>query len=546
MAASGPGPRAAAGREARVAGERRRKAPPVRERRLAVLEQELESQSEELAAARGLVEVEQSRYKELFELAPDAYLVTDASGRVMEANHAAATLLGRSHELLIGRGVASLVQAEERGAFRRWFRELADARGVLETETRITSRTGGRDVSISIAPMRGPGALVGFRWIVRDITAHKQAELELRTLTVELEERASSRTGELEEERARLDAIVEQMPAGLVIANADGEAVFMNRFAEKLLENLRRTDEAAFHRRYPAFRLNGEPYPQTERPATRALRNGETTNAERVYFEAEDGSRVLFEISAAPIRDSVGNITAAALTFHDLSERDAREEGEREFVANAAHELRTPIAAVLAAIEVLQAGAKETPEDRDLFLGHIEREAGRLGRLAHALLVLARAQSAGDSIKPQIVELGPLLTDVAQTLETHRDVELLVACPNELRIWSNPDLLEQAISSLAGNAAAHTSVGRVTLAAHVVGSTVVIEVRDTGRGVEAADRERIFERFYRANGAGREGFGLGLAIVRQAAEALAAEVEVDSEVGVGTTVRLRLPAKLLA
>jgi signal transduction histidine kinase len=86
----------------------------------------------------------------------------------------------------------------------------------------------------------------------------------------------------------------------------------------------------------------------------------------------------------------------------------------------------------------------------------------------------------------------------------------------------------------------------VTLAARVVGSTVALEVRDTGAGIADVDRERIFERFYRPDGAGRQGFGLGLAIVRQVAETLAAEVEVDSEVGVGTTIRLRLPGKLLA
>jgi PAS domain S-box-containing protein len=529
-----------------MGGDRRTKAPAGRERRLVDVEQALEERSEELAAARGLVELEQGRYQELFELAPDAYLVTDASGRILEANRAAVTLLGLPHKALLGCLVSSLVAAEERKAFRRWFRELAGARGVLEAETRISNRKGARDVSLSIAPIRGPGAPVGFRWIVRDITARKQTEHELRTLTRELEQRAASRTQELELERARLDAIVEQMPAGLVIVNAAGEQVFMNRLAERLFENLRATDEAAFHRRYPATRLNGEPYPEADRPVARALRDGETTNAERVYFEDDEGGRILFEISAAPIRDSLGRITAAALTFHDLSERDAREQGEREFVANAAHELRTPIAAVLAAIEVLQAGAKDIPEDRDLFLGHIEREAGRLGRLAQALLVLARAQSEGESISPRLVELRPLLAAVAQTMDATGGVEIVVDCSDDLRVWSDPDLLEQALTGLASNAVANTSEGRVTLGARVVDSSIALEVTDTGRGIEPDEVERIFERFYRGRGVSPAGFGLGLAIVRQAAKTLDAEVEVDSQVGVGTTIRLRLPAKVPA
>jgi PAS domain-containing protein len=97
--------------EAEMGGDRRTKAPAGRERRLVEVEQALEARSEELEAARGLVELEQSRYRELFELAPDAYLVTDASGRILEANRAAVTLLGLPHRALIGRLVSSLVTA---------------------------------------------------------------------------------------------------------------------------------------------------------------------------------------------------------------------------------------------------------------------------------------------------------------------------------------------------------------------------------------------------------------------------------------------------
>jgi PAS domain S-box-containing protein len=506
----------------------------------------LAAQNQEVTLARRLIESEHSRYRALFELAPDAYLVTDPEGNILEANDAAEALLGVSRRSLIGKAVAGFTPAEGRKSFRRKFLKLAETRGVFETEARFASRARVFDVGISIAPIRKDGMLEGFGCIVRDITARKQAESELETLTVELERRVSERTQELDEERARLQAVVEQLPTGLVITNAGGQTAFMNRPAEELLAHLRRTDEAGFPGGFPAFRLNGEPYPEVERPSMRALNVGETTSAERLYFERVDGSRVLFEVSAAPIRDSHQRITAAAVTLRDLSDREGQERSEREFVANASHELRTPIAALLGAIEVLQAGAKEMPEERDLFLGHIEREAGRLGRLAHALLVLARAQAGARSIKLELVRLSPLLTDVAQVLVAHEDVEITVDCPSDLRVWSDHDLLEQAITSLAINAVTHTRQGRVVLAAHTNDSGLAIEVRDTGDGIKRRERRRIFERFYRPKGANRDGFGLGLAIVRQAADALGSQIEVESKVGVGTTVRLRLPAKLLA
>jgi PAS domain S-box-containing protein len=513
---------------------------------LRVLEEELQTQSSELAATREELESENGRYRSLFELAPDAYLVTDPLGKIVEANRAAQDLFGVSHHYLLGKVVASFVPLQERPAFRRQLLKIADTRGVLETETRFRTRGRTLDASISIAPMRTAGALEGFRWIVRDVTSRKQAEWELRTLTVELDARVAARTKELEEERARLNAIVEQIPTGLLITNGDGDVVFMNRPAEQQLAEIRSTEELRFAARFPAFRVDGEPYPEEERPVTRALRSGEFTNAEQLYFERREGSRVPFEVSAAPIRDSLGRITAAALTIQDLTDRERRERSEREFVANAAHELRTPIAAVLGAVEVLQAGAKEKPDDRDLFLGHIEREAARLARLAHALLVLARAQAGGGSIKPEVVELRALLTTVAEALDASEEVEIAVECPRDLRVWTNEELLEQAVASLARNAVANTTRGCVTLMAEATDSDVALEVRDTGRGVDAAEREKIFERFYRTTGSERDGFGIGLAIVRQAAHALGAEVDLESEVGVGTTFRLRLPAKLLA
>ncbi|HYZ19873.1 MAG TPA: PAS domain S-box protein [Gaiellaceae bacterium] len=504
-----------------------------------------EAERRKVAATRDLAEAREG-YRALFELAPDAYLVTDPSGRIVEANRAAQEMLSVSGRLLSGRSITSLVVQDLREAFSRRLEKLSGTEGVLETESCFETPRRTLDVSMSIAPIRKRGALTGFRWIVRDITARKQTERELRTLTFELERRVAERTHELEEERARLHAIVEHMPAGLLITDAEGEATFMNSQAQELLAGLRMTDDPRFPRRFPAIRLDGEPYPEGDRPSTRALLRGETTTAERLYFERDDGTRVLFEVSAAPIRDSIGRIIAAALTIQDVSGLERQEQSEREFVANAAHELRTPIAAVLSAVEVLQAGAKENTEDRDLFLGHIEREANRLARLAHTLLVLARAQAGHAGIKVELVELRPLLQDVADTIETQDAVEVAVECASDLRIWSDRDLLEQALTSLANNAVAYTSAGRVTLAASQADSTIALEVRDTGSGIEPEDRERVFERFYRSNRATHEGFGLGLAIVQQAAEALAAEIELDSDRGTGTTIRLRLSGKLRA
>ena len=245
-----------------------------------------------------------------------------------------------------------------------------------------------------------------------------------------------------------------------------------------------------------------------------------------------------------------GNLTAIdagpellLVTARDVTENARRGRAEREFVANAAHELLTPLAAMNAAIDVLQSGAKEIPAERDAFLADLEREVDRLGRLAHALLVLARVQATQGAVHLHPVELSPLVHEVAQSLRAGAEVEIDVVCDEELAVLAQRDLLERALTNLAENAVAHTARGCIVLAARPrTDGRVEIEVRDTGTGMPPDERERAFERFYRTGARGGEGFGLGLAIVREVVRVLDGAIEIESEPGVGTAVRLTLPA----
>jgi len=233
---------------------------------------------------------------------------------------------------------------------------------------------------------------------------------------------------------------------------------------------------------------------------------------------------------------------AAVSVFRDVTLAEQREQAEREFVSNAAHELRTPLAAIVGAVEVLQAGAKEDPTERDRFLAHVERQCRRLERLTTALLTLARTQTQDEPPRVEIVQLCPLFQEVAESLHPAPRVSVEVDCPEEAAVFANRALLEEAIFNLTVNAMKYTLRGTITLAATETESGFVdVEVRDTGRGMTAADRKRAMERFYRGDDT-TGGFGLGLAIVAAAAEAMGTQLEIESAPRRGTTVRLRLRA----
>ncbi len=222
----------------------------------------------------------------------------------------------------------------------------------------------------------------------------------------------------------------------------------------------------------------------------------------------------------------------ALLVIDDLTEQERRELAEREFVSNAAHELRTPLTTIIGAVEVLQAGAKEDPVERDRFLAHIEREAGRLARLARAMLTLARAHAGQESPRVETVEIGPLLREVAAELRPHDGVSIDIEAPDGLTVETNRDLLEQALRNLGENAAKHTARGSVVLRAYRRGDAVTVEVEDSGPGMSAEVQRHVFDRFYRGE-RDADGFGLGLAIVRETVRTLDGRIELDSSPGAG-------------
>jgi signal transduction histidine kinase len=227
----------------------------------------------------------------------------------------------------------------------------------------------------------------------------------------------------------------------------------------------------------------------------------------------------------------------AILLIEDVTEERRRERVVHEFVRNAAHQLRTPLAGIMAAVEVLQSGAKEVPSDRDRFLAHVAEHSARLTRIARALLMLARAQS-GESIELERVELRDMLEGLVA--ETGRDAEgrIAIVCSDSLAALAQRDLLHEALAALLDNAVRHTR-GEIRLEARELGDTVEIDVANSGEGIAPEHHARIFEPFYRVAETG-DGFGLGLSIAQQAVEAMRGELSSATTSSTGTVFTIRL------
>jgi signal transduction histidine kinase/HAMP domain-containing protein len=332
----------------------------------------------------------------------------------------------------------------------------------------------------------------------------------------------------LEAERDRLRLLLERLHEGVLTIDQDLVVHFANTEARRILGGrLREGDELP--EPWEAFGL---------REFAQGLFDERASVTQVHVTPDEQHAYGVVGIPSQPDTDW------ALLVVDDLTEQERRELAEREFVSNAAHELRTPLTTIIGAVEVLQAGAKEDPAERDRFLGHIEREAGRLARLARAMLTLARAHSGQEQPRIEPVELAPLLREVAAELQPHAGVSVDVEVADGLSVEANRDLLEQALRNLGENAAKHTTRGAVALRAYRDGTSVTVEVEDSGPGISPEVQRHVFDRFYRGE-RDAHGFGLGLAIVRESVRTLGGRIELDSSPGQGTVFRILLaPARV--
>ena len=237
--------------------------------------------------------------------------------------------------------------------------------------------------------------------------------------------------------------------------------------------------------------------------------------------------------------------------FRDVTEEERAGEMRRDFVANVSHELRTPLTALMGFIETLKHAARDDPKARDMFLGIMEAEAGRMNRLVRDLLQLSRVE-AEERVRPrEPVELRGLLEGVISSLrgvaEKTGDRVELVGEP--VTLPGDHDQLVQVFTNLVENALKYGAAGqvvRVTLTPEetVRGPAVRVEVADEGEGIDPVHLPRLTERFYRVDThRSREmgGTGLGLAIVKHIVSRHRGWLRVESVVGEGSRFSVVLP-----
>jgi len=364
------------------------------------------------------------------------------------------------------------------------------------------------------------------------------------------------------------EATMSGMREGLLVVDKDMRVVASNKAAHRLfnlsqgkLDSQRLTELTRNPAVYSAF--------------LDALKGTERSG---VKIETHGPERLVFDLRVVPLTSANGRAAAGGQGTHgaqgalgvfiDITRIERLEHVRQEFLSNVSHELLTPLTAILAFIETLEAGAIDDKEASHRFLSIIRRNATRMHDLIDDILELSAIEAGNVQVRAEQVELSPIVTDVIASLASKASAEGIVlsnAVARDAVIFADARRLEQMLTNLVENGIKfNRPSGQVTIKFesganddekrrrdHETGASYSeapgrdrIIVEDTGEGIPAQHLERLFERFYRVDRARSRdmgGTGLGLAIVKHLARAHGGEVSVTSELGKGSTFTIELP-----
>jgi len=338
--------------------------------------------------------------------------------------------------------------------------------------------------------------------------------------------------GEFARQKREFDAVTRSLAEGMVLMSQDGTILSINPAAARLLDVTPNCAGANF----AVANRNGE--------IGLLVKNALTGEKAEQTIALQGGT---FLAVASPVKTQ-DKVTGAALLLLDVTEKRRSEALRREFAANVSHELKTPLHTISGYAELMQ-GGMVSAEDIPAFAGIIYKQARHMTRLVEDILHLSHLDEGGKDLQWGESDLYALAQQMVLSLSAAAELaEVALEVQGEPAVLrSVPQLLTGILFNLTDNAIKYNRPGgTVTLKVENTASGPRLTVSDTGIGIPAEDRERIFERFYRVDKSHSRalgGTGLGLSIVKHAALIHGAEIQLDSTVGKGTVVTVQFPGK---
>lgn len=503
------------------------------------------------------------RFRSLAEHMGEGFILADANRTVTLVNKSLLKMTGLSESDLIGRHFDALI--EDLNLKPEIIRQGDD--GAIEVHVAASMPAGERYFWVSSVPIADTkDGERGSIATVRDMTEHRRMAEQIESYAEELEEQVEERTKQLARSEQRLRDLLLQMSEGVVTVDDEFVIRFVNnRFCDMVqvsAEELRGRSLLDFLPGVERAALDGK---------FNAAREGAGSRVE-LNVRREDGSEIPALLARAPFHDDRTDEPQYSIVLTDVGELKLMqrqlqehalelEEANRElmkldrakdgFLTNVSHELRTPLSTIRGYLEMLKSGnLGEVPEDQSGAIDVMMRNTERLNTLIAEMISFSRMQIQGVELHTTLFGLNNLLEEAiasAQPEAIRQGIELRLQTERADRIaWGDSDRIGQILTIFLSNAIKFSNQGdTVELRAECSeNGDVRLAVRDEGIGIPQAQQPRVFDKFYQVDGALNrrfEGAGIGLSIAKSLADAHGGRIDLESEVGEGSTFTLVLP-----
>ena len=370
--------------------------------------------------------------------------------------------------------------------------------------------------------------------------------VEKRTLLREakrLREERERNLLELTNEKSRTQTIIQCMGDGLLVTNRDQQVVLCNPAARRLLKIKRPLQGGE-----PLSNVAGSAEFLDLVEGTMGLKEGQEMSSREVAPASPSGPVLM--ANCAPVKDEKGQIIGVVTVLRDITELKALDKAKSTFVSLVAHELQAPLAAIEGYLDIiLDGGGGKDPEKTRKILDRCRERTSGLLALIQDLLAISRMQSGRIVREKEKLRLTDVLKEVVELMKgeaLERGVKIAAELPEELPpISANREDLTRVFTNLVDNAIKYNHPGgKVFVRARANDAFIHVEVQDTGIGIPKEEREKIFDEFYRVKSKETQrisGTGLGLCIAKRILEAHNGDIEVESQMNVGSTFRVLLP-----
>lgn len=343
---------------------------------------------------------------------------------------------------------------------------------------------------------------------------------------------------EIEYVSSQMQAILQNIKAGIIVINANKKIVFLNSEASKILD----VDEGEL----------------SEKLLIQGIRDIDLYDLiSDMISERYDDTKISdvgiddkhYSVLATPIINNTDDQYSIVIVMQDTTEQKQLENMRKEFVANVSHELKTPLTSIQGFIDTLQRGAIDDFEVRDKFLNIVNIESRRLTTLVEDLLLLSDVERTvvHEDIEFDVTRVIDEVVEMMKTIGDESGINIIKGdiSLTDANLIGNPAWFKQVLINLVDNGIKYNNApGNVTITANNHKGQLIIEISDDGIGISELDKNRIYERFFRVDKSHSKevgGTGLGLAIVKHIMRNYNAQIDVESELNIGTTFKLIIP-----